>query len=129
MKLSEQAVHARLSKAGIAVISQREIAHAKQLRLANGGIINLFTNGTVQVQGTAKTAVEGILMVESLPITPPAPQSSPNVINQNKTIHEPEIFLTTPETFASLGVSIEPPLGNRRPDWTDDPTDDGTPPF
>ncbi len=57
----------RLHGAGMLCTVQKPISHGIQLRLSNGGVVNIYTNGKIFVQGTQIEDVRRVLGLDTLP--------------------------------------------------------------
>ncbi|MBB6328871.1 putative nucleotide-binding protein [Algoriphagus iocasae] len=66
-----------LSKLGYTIKGEKELLHGVQIRLENGGIVNCYNNGNINVQGKNASEIKSGLGLEN-----PIPQFQAKVNNQ-----------------------------------------------
>lgn len=55
----------KLGTFGYSIKETKELPHGKQVKLTNGGIVNCFNNGTINVQGKCAVEIKSVLGLEN----------------------------------------------------------------
>ncbi len=112
-----------LDAAGIAINERRDLPHGAQLRLENGAIVNVYTTGSVVVQGPSAAAAPVRKAFEAAgSLKSPKAKAAPVGWSTST---------AAPATPPNEPQAPLPTASRLHPRWTDKPADpdDDTPPW